>query len=122
MFFLGRTQEEKSEQFLTGSCLVGIYFIFKCGLHYLAMLKLFQRIVFACLTKSFCTFKLYRILQWLRFFSDFPLRIQCFFFTEFKISSPIVDAARIPTEVEILAFNYECPNLLVYEIRRFLCF
>ena len=35
--------------------LLSIYFycIFKCGLHYLAMIKLFQRIVFACLTKEF---------------------------------------------------------------------
>ena len=27
-------------------------YIFKCGLHYLAMLKLFQRINFACSTKE----------------------------------------------------------------------
>ena len=30
-----------------------IYYIFKCGLHYLAMIKLVQRITFACLTKEF---------------------------------------------------------------------
>ena len=29
-----------------------IDYIFYCGLHYLAMLKLFQRIIFACLTKE----------------------------------------------------------------------
>ena len=27
-----------------------IYYIFKCGLHYLAMFELFQRIIFACLS------------------------------------------------------------------------
>ena len=26
------------------------YYIFKCGLHYLAMIKLFQRIIFSCLS------------------------------------------------------------------------
>ena len=30
-----------------------IFFILKCGLHYLAMFKLFQRIVLARLTKEF---------------------------------------------------------------------
>ena len=33
--------------------LIDIYYIFKCGLHYLAMLKIFQRIILACLKKSF---------------------------------------------------------------------
>ena len=28
-----------------------IYYIFKCRLHYLSILKLFQRFIFACLTK-----------------------------------------------------------------------
>ena len=65
-----------------------IYYIFKCGLHHLAIFKLFQRIIFAYLTEEFFHVKLYRILQWLRFF-NFPVWIQCDF-TKFEISNPIV--------------------------------
>ena len=35
---------------LIGVRVQDIYYIFKCGLHYLAMFKLFQRIIFACLS------------------------------------------------------------------------
>ena len=43
---------------------------------------------------------LYRILQWLNYFSIFN---SVFYFTKFKISNPIVDAVR--------AVNYERPTL-----------
>ena len=38
---------------LLRGCFNLIYYIFKCGLHYLAMFKLFQQNIFACLTKEF---------------------------------------------------------------------
>ena len=37
-----------SPNFLIFIYYLSIYYIFKCGLHYLAMFKLFQRIIFAC--------------------------------------------------------------------------
>ena len=59
------------------------YYIFKCGFHYLAMVKLFQRIIFACLSYI-------RILQWLRFFfSIFQFKINVYF-PKFEINNPIL--------------------------------
>ena len=49
----------------TQHCII-FYYIFKCGIHYLAMVKFFQCIILACLSYI-------RILQWLRFFFDFPV-------------------------------------------------
>ena len=60
-----------------------IYYIFKCGLHYLAMFKLFQRIIFACLSYIvYCNDK--------NFFSFFQFDFSGYF-TEFKLSSPILN-------------------------------
>ena len=51
------------------------------------MLKPFQRIIFACL-KEFFMFKLYRILQWFRFFTIFLFEISVYF--KFESSNTIV--------------------------------
>ena len=56
------------------------YYIFKCGLHYLAMVKLFQRIIFACLSYI-------RILQWLRFFFRFSSLNSMFIFPSLKLTT-----------------------------------
>ena len=86
-----------------------IYNIFKCGLHYLATFNVFQRIIFASLGKNFFTFKLYRILQWLRLFFDFQVEFNVYL-TEFKISSLIVECCQGSPEVASLTSNYECSN------------
>ena len=71
--------------------LIEFYYIFKCGLHFLAMLKIFQRIILAC------------------FFSIFQFEFSACF-TEFKIISPIVDVARVLQRVASLASSYKYPN------------
>ena len=58
------------------------YYIFKSGLHYLAMVMLFQRNFFAYLSYI-------RILQWLRFFfSIFQFKINVYF-PKFEINNTI---------------------------------
>ena len=58
------------------------YYIIKCGLHYLAMVKLFQRNIFAYLSYI-------RILQWLSFFfSIFQYKINVYF-PKFEINNRI---------------------------------
>ena len=56
------------------------YYIFKCGLHYLAVSKLFQRKIFACLSYI-------RILQWLRFFFRFSSLNSMFIFPSLKLTN-----------------------------------
>ena len=56
------------------------YYIFKCGLHYLAMVELFQRKIFACLSYI-------RILQWLRFFFRFSSLKSMLFFPSLKLTT-----------------------------------
>ena len=58
---------------------LSIYYIFKCWLHYLAMFKLFQRIIFACLTKEF--------LHVAIFFSIFQFEFSVFF-VKIEICNP----------------------------------
>ena len=59
------------------------YYIFKCGLHYLAMVKLFQRKFFACLSYI-------RTLQWLRFFfSIFQFKFNVYF-PKFEINNQLL--------------------------------
>ena len=57
------------------------YYIFKCGLHYLAMVKIFQHIIFACLNYIL-------ILQWFSFFSIFQFKINVYS-PKFEINNPI---------------------------------
>ena len=56
------------------------YYIIKCGLHYLAMVKLFRRNIFACLSYI-------RILQWLRFFFRFSSLNSMFIFPSLKVKT-----------------------------------
>ena len=52
-----------------------IYYVSKCGLHYLAMLKLFQRIVFACLANE-----LFNVLA-----ISYSVALKKFFFSFFQL-------------------------------------
>ena len=56
------------------------YYIFKCGLHSLAMVKNFQYIIFASLSYI-------RILQWLRFFFRFSSLKSMFIFRSLKLTT-----------------------------------
>ena len=53
--------------------LLSIYYINKCGLYYLAMFKLFQRIIFACLTKEFLHVQVVSYIAMVKIFLDFPV-------------------------------------------------
>ena len=66
---------------LTTQYSIIFYYIFKCGLHYLAMVELFQRIIFACLSYI-------RILQWLRFFFSIFQYKSNVYFPKFEINNP----------------------------------
>ena len=48
-------------------------YIFKCGLHYLAMFKLFQRIIFACLLKEFLHVLAISYIVLVKIFFGFPI-------------------------------------------------
>ena len=65
---------------LTTQYSIIFFYIFKCGLHYLAMVELFQRKIFAC--SSYI-----RILQWLRFFFRFSSLKSMFFFPSLKLTT-----------------------------------
>ena len=68
---------------LTTQYSIIFYYIFKCGLYYLAMVKLFQRNIFACLSYI-------RILKWLRFFfSIFQFKINVYF-PKFEINNQML--------------------------------
>ena len=74
-----------------------IHYIFKCGLHYLAVFKLFQRIIFACLgCIVYCNGS--------EFFSIFEFDFSGYYY-RVKIKQPNIELG-----VANLTSNFECPN------------
>ena len=82
-------------------------YIFKCGLHCLAIFKLFQRIMLHLQPKNFFTFKLYRTLQWSRFFFSLMSRIIS---SILKLATQWWDAIKIPQGFANLVAIYEKPK------------
>ena len=56
-----------------------IYYIFKCGLHYVTMFRRFQRIIFACLTKDFFHAEAISYIAMVKVFLDFPVLFYVYF-------------------------------------------
>ena len=68
---------------------ISIYYVFKCGLHYLAMLKLFLRIIFACLTKEFFHVEDISYIAVFKVFSIFQFKFNVYLI-KFENSNPIL--------------------------------
>ena len=96
-----------------------IYYIFKCGLHFLAMFKFFQRIIFACLLNEFFHVLALSYIAMIKFFfSIFQFKFSVFFI-KFEISNPVVGYCQF---FHVLRFWHPYMNkqiLLVYEIGKF---
>ena len=64
-----------------------IYYIFKCGLHFLAMFKFFQRIIFACLLNEFFHVLALSYIAMINFFFRFSSLNSVFFSSSLKLAT-----------------------------------
>ena len=82
--------------------------MFKRVPYYLPLFKFIQGFIYACITKEIFLPKLYRNLQWLRFFVVFYFR-----FRVLKKATQKWNVVRVPTCISNYPYSYECHNPFV---------